>query len=228
MKILIAVPTYGQNDSRFTQTAFLLSKIHGTNLAMCPRSMPDKARNGIVEQALKTAPDIDFFFFLDDDTVISNPEILVHLAQTAEERNLDVLAPIAYKRNPPYHPCIFRHRKGPYYDSIDCVEKDADPVFEVDAVHFAATIVRPSVFEKVPKPWFEFLTIEGAPVGEDIVFCRKLKAAGVKLYADFGVEVGHIATPTVVTGDISRAYREKSQGTSEKILTPKSRIIIPP
>ena len=230
MKILIAVPTYGVNDSRFTQTVFLLSKIPGTALALCRRSMPDRARNGIIEQAFKMNQDPDFFFFLDDDTVIENPGLLMALATEAEERKLDVLAPVAYRRHPPYHPCIFRHKNGPYYDPIDpkTMVKNDEPIFEVDAIHFAATLIRSSVLKKLPKPWFEFGVIDGEPVGEDIMFSRKLKSAGVKLWVDGEFEVGHISDPSVVTGDIYRSYREKSKGTSPSLLTPGRKLIVPP
>jgi hypothetical protein len=225
VKILIAVPTYGQNDSRFTQTAFLLAKYPGTELGICRRSMPDKARNGLVEQVLKMGG-YDFIFFLDDDMVVETPAILASLvAKMEKDKEIEVLATRAYKRTAPYHPCLFTHKKGaegPFYDSMEGMNVG---IVQVDAVHFAATLVRVSVFSKVSRPWFEFLTVEGQQLGEDISFSRKLEAAGVKLHADTDLEVGHISDPTVVNGAIFKSFKSKTQ--TEKLLTPTKKLILP-
>jgi GT2 family glycosyltransferase len=52
------------------------------------------------------------------------------------------------------------------------------------------------VFKKIKPPWFEFhLQDPGKPpLGEDIFFCTKLKAAGYKIFVDCDIKVGHLAT----------------------------------
>lgn len=204
-RIMIGVPTYGQNDSRFTTTLFMLAKYPGSELMMVRRSMPDKARNGLAEQFLQMKQ--DYLFFLDDDMTIEEGHpaaLLDQLVQNMEANpTIGILGVRAYKRTKPFFPCVFTKLSNEKYKPMTETGKGIIPV---DAIHCAATIIRPSVFEKLKKPWFEFLRIGEIEMGEDVSFTRKAKEAGINVACHTDLEVGHISDPIIVGKEAFETY----------------------
>lgn len=217
---MVAVPTYGQNDSRFTVTAFMLSKFPGTELMQVRRSMPDKARNGLIEQLLKMKQ--DYIFFLDDDMTIEegHPAALLDQLVQAMEKDptIGILAPRAYKRTAPFFPCVFTKISDAKYKPVD---KTKAGIIDVDAIHVAATLIRPSVFETVKKPWFEFLKIGDVELGEDVSFTRKAKEAGVRVCCHTDFQVQHIGDPLIVDDQTYIGYNHLDQITAEQMAKEK-------
>lgn len=98
---------------------------------------------------------------------------------------------------------------------FDCVGRLIDPersiesggIAEVDELGAGLMLVRSSVFQRIPPPWFEFKNdpdyiSDENPFGEmseDIVFVRKCRAAGIKVYADLdlSMEMGHIGARVI-------------------------------
>lgn len=70
----------------------------------------------------------------------------------------------------------------------------------VDAVGMGVMLMRMDVVKNLPRPWFTHgrNPITGGDVGEDIVFCRALRAAGYTVYVDHELskEVGHVGQHT--------------------------------
>jgi hypothetical protein len=221
VRILIAVPTFGHHDSRFSTLLFQLAKLRGTDISMVRRSMPDKARNALAQVAIENGH--DFIFFLDDDMVItqmSPPKMLDLLIQEMEANpSIDIMGVRAYRRMPPFFPCAFAENSEGKYDPIDTVKQGK---IDVDAIHCAATIVRTSLFTRMSKPWFEFLTVGGNEFGEDISFTRKVKQARYRVVCHTDYEAGHIGDPAIID---SSAYDEVKRGFeqiagSKKIVQP--------
>jgi len=77
---------------------------------------------------------------------------------------------------------------------------------EVDAVGAGSILYDMEVFKNIEPPWFEFHLEEGPPIGEDIFFCDKLRAAGYKIYVDCDIKVGHLST-AVITEESYWAYK---------------------
>src|SRR6185369_8124186 len=206
-RILIGCPTYGQNDARFTVTMFMLAKFPGTELMQVRRSPVDVARNALMEYALKNGH--DYLFMIDDDMAIEEGHpagMLDALIQEMEkDKDLGVIAPRAYKRTTPFYPCVFKKRTDGNYDPIDAVDKG---LVDVDAIHCAVTLLRPSILEKVPKPWFSFERVNGALFSEDIAFTRKLKDAGVKMRCHTDIQVQHISDPILVDRKAYETYKQ--------------------
>jgi hypothetical protein len=62
--------------------------------------------------------------------------------------------------------------------------------------------MRTDVVRTLHRPWFRHgLNAAGGDVGEDIVFCRALRAAGHTIYCDHDLskEIGHIGQHTYRT-----------------------------
>lgn len=223
-RIMVGCPTYGQNDSRFTTTVFMLAKYPGTELMMVRRSMPDKARNGLAEQCLQMKQ--DYLFFIDDDMTIEEGHPAALLDQLIQKMDADpsigIIAPRAYKRTKPFFPCVFTKLSNEKYRPMTESHKG---LIEVDAIHCAATLIRPSVFEKVKKPWFEFLRIGEVELGEDISFTRKAKEAGIKIVCHTDLQVGHISDPIVVDETAFQTYN--AMGKAEEPAPKKVEIVRP-
>lgn len=73
----------------------------------------------------------------------------------------------------------------------------------VDAVGMGAMLVSMEAMQALPRPRFTHGThpVTGGDVGEDIVFCRSLRAAGFTVYIDHDLskEVGHVGQHTYRT-----------------------------
>ena len=65
----------------------------------------------------------------------------------------------------------------------------------VDAIGFGVVLMRTDLLAGLPRPWFRHgLNATDGDIGEDLMFCRALKAAGHQIYIDHDLskEVGHI------------------------------------
>lgn len=72
---------------------------------------------------------------------------------------------------------------------------------EVDYTGMGCMLVERRVFEAVPEPWFDFAWSESerCHVGEDVFFCRKVRAHGFPVLVDHDLskQIGHIASVTL-------------------------------
>jgi GT2 family glycosyltransferase len=192
-RTLIAVPSIGVNDFRFTLAFASLKKPPGTGIEGVMRSQVDVARNAMAKRALEF--NYDSVLFLDDD-MIPPPALLEALVAGLEARpDLSALCPMAYRRKPPHYPCAMRCVRWPKHEPIEDINAG---IVVVDSITFAATLVRTEVFRKVPFPWFEFSWYGSEWIGEDVMLSAKMLKAGMKLGCDTSLEVGHIAEGGVI------------------------------
>ena len=56
----------------------------------------------------------------------------------------------------------------------------------------ACLMIKTSILESIPKPWFEYHEESGNAISEDIWFCRQAQKAGIPIWADRRVACGHI------------------------------------
>lgn len=69
----------------------------------------------------------------------------------------------------------------------------------VDTVGPAVMLMRTDVVAGLDRPWFEHgRNAAGEDIGEDVMFCRKLRAAGQDIYIDHDLskEIGHVGQHT--------------------------------
>jgi GT2 family glycosyltransferase len=192
-RTLIAVPSVGINDFRFTLAFASLRKPPGTGIEGVMRTPVDMARNTMARRAVEL--NYDYVFFIDDD-MLPPPTLLEALVAGLEARpDLAALCPMAYRRKAPYWPCVMEEIEWPRYSPIDACGKG---VIEADAITFAATLVRASVFKTLAFPWFEFAYHGQDWIGEDMVLCHKMLQAGMKLGCNTDLEVKHIADGVAV------------------------------
>lgn len=68
-------------------------------------------------------------------------------------------------------------------------------MFQCFSVGTGFTLIKLSVFEKIAFPWFVSGQLEnGDPFTEDVDFCRKANEAGIEIWCNPTIKMGHIGT----------------------------------
>ena len=217
MKIAVATPRCGPASWRFhdsmVQWAVYYSRVHpeiDVALLHQDRYLPiDVARNMLVRQFL--ASDADYLWFLDQDAVFL-PATLDRLLS----RKLPVVSALEMMRLPGCcYPMALKGKRanGQYrvqapevYGFIgqhyDCTTNDPqimatgpqDSLLEVGFTGCHCLLIRRDVLEDMGEPWFKGYN----PGGEDQWFCERAFAAGIPVYVDMSVLVGHAATDRTI------------------------------
>lgn len=157
----------------------------------------DEARNTLVKSALRLGA--KYVLFIDDDTQISGDTVMkLHMALETAEDDVVVAAGIYTSKCYPAEPYVYLEEDGaPHW------KWRAGSVFPCKGIGTGCMMIKASVFEKIPEPWFRDIdTVEEArsdphyhvhpSVGElrvtdDLYFCHKLNHAGFKILAHGGV-----------------------------------------
>lgn len=133
----------------------------------------------------------DYIFFIDDD-VLPPFDTITKLIQ----HNKDIVAGLYFAKQRPHFPQIFLRSKKTKgrYDSV--INYPKNELIEVDACGAGCMLIKKEVFEKLKKPYFQYIPRgEKTPrIGEDFYFCEKVKKAGFKIYCDTSIICKHIGT----------------------------------
>lgn len=209
--LLIAIPCRGEIRScvfldlvaTILQAANYWARIHGdaarVSFSVHPRAHVVAARNAAVKDALEV--DADWVLWLDDDMAPAPPhDLLERLHRTG----CDFVGAVAYRRDPPYLPCVARIEDG---NAVAFDPDPTQPLVRADLTGFACVLTHRRVLQAVVdrtngKP-FAWNGDEG--LGEDYYFCMHARAAGVALHIVPDLVVGH-ATDLVVGAAQRRPY----------------------
>jgi glycosyltransferase involved in cell wall biosynthesis len=146
-------------------------------------------RNAIVE-AFRG----DWLAMIDDDQVYE-PGMLLRLLQHLRDPRVDIVTPLILRRKPPHYNVLVHASTDSTrpHETRQVVLKATDRgLLEVGAAGAGVMLLRRRVFERVPRPWFEW-----GRNSEDFTLCLKAKAAGCGIYCDLDTRVGHIV-PMIV------------------------------
>jgi len=167
---------------------------------------------------------MDYLFFVDDDMIVPQ-DIFYRLWR----HNKDIVAALAFTRNPPHEPVLYTTHEGfekgrEYFITNSVKNYPKDKLVRVDAVGFGCVLIKTEVFKKVAKPWF----MSTSPTGEDILFCVNAGKAGVKIYSDTSLKIGHIGKPEIITETTFEKYHPKEsldkQAAHTKYIEPVERL----
>lgn len=156
----------------------------------------------------------DYLLMIDDDMICPN-----NMFEELYKHDVDVVAPLAFARNPPHKPVLFHCVEG--YDSVE--KKDyfinnvimnypKDQLVECDAVGFGAVLIKRKVLDAIGPRAF----MSTCGTGEDILFCYKARKLGFKVYMDTACKLGHIGNPINVDEQYVEDYRAKNGYMKEK------------
>jgi len=168
----------------------------------------DEARNLLIEKAKAMIERPDYVFFIDADNCFK-ANTLIKLV----EADKDVIFGVYYQRNKPHFPVMFRNapdEKGVQIARFH-TEYHGDAIEEIDYCGAGCLLVKMEVLEKLEYPYMYIYRnlASKSTVGEDIVFCQKIKNAGFKIYAHTGVDVGHIGGSNINKIDWMRSVDNK-------------------
>lgn len=180
------------------------------------------ARERLAEGALEVGA--DYLLMIDDDMLAP-----VDLFYKLVAHDKDIIAPLAFTRNPDHKPVIYETVEG--YDPLSTnrygmtrfvMNYPRNTLVECDAVGFGAVLIKTDVLRAMKKPWFFGME----STGEDITFCLKAKKLGFSVWMDTSVKLGHLGAPTIITEEYSDAWnklnpeeREKTYGRFDKYET---------
>lgn len=93
-----------------------------------------------------------------------------------------------------YRQRVMQDKWTAFKDGVSVSSYGKNGIEEVDSLGMGLTLIKTSVFSKLPKPWFPMEWKDGTNVGEDIGFCRLAKKNGYKIYVDHNLsqDVHHI------------------------------------
>lgn len=123
----------------------------------------------------------DWLWLIGDDHVF-DPDIIMRLLA----HNVDVVVPLCLKRSAPFDPVVYSHQNDD--GNYEYADLPASGLHEVYAAGQAGMLIRRHVFDLIDDPVFETFGTQN----EDMVFCRKLREAGVKIWCDVDTPLGHI------------------------------------
>ena len=155
----------------------------------------------------------EFIIFIDDD-MTWQPDAIGELVDTwfDLDHQLDeplIMGGLCFRRTPPYAPTLYM-RKNPTDGPYRFLEKWDTDIVEVDATGMAFVLISKSAInaiatqmngEDTEMPPFELRDRMAAPpaffnwtgrMGEDLRFCQDAKAAGVRIFVDTRIKVGHL------------------------------------
>jgi len=196
INVLIGVPTWGTMDWRFWLSTVTCNLPFKHAFHPIVRRLPDMARNELADMSVNMG--FTHVLFLDDDMAFDQQDIFTQLLS----HNVDVVGVRAYTRQTPHYPCVFfKGNETQFYKEIDF---DSNGLREVDAIGASMLLVKTDVFRKMEKPYFEFRGVKilgkgDSSFGEDILFGKKAKEYGFKVYCDTDIEIGHIGDNAMIT-----------------------------
>ncbi len=206
-KVLIAVPSRGVGVSinfaydfanlvAHTTAALVAHQLAVLRLIIGSHTYIDQNRNDLCAAALVS--DATHVLWLDDDMRFPKDALLRLM-----ERGVDVVGANYPSRRVEngIAPVTIKHigGEGAENPAERCYTRpDSTGIEEVDAVGFGCLLMRTSAIAAIPHPWFEqFFDHDNERwVGEDVDFCMKLKAEGIRAYIDHDLskEVSHTGT----------------------------------
>jgi GT2 family glycosyltransferase len=128
---------------------------------------------------------------IDDDQVYT-PEMIRRLVQRLRDPRVDIVVPLVLRRDPPHLPMLLGAPPNPIAEPMALPQLTLRPddrgLLEVHAAGTGVMVMRRTVVDRIPEPWFEF----GAAIGEDYNFCLKAQAAGCRIFCDLDTRVGHV------------------------------------
>jgi hypothetical protein len=154
-----------------------------------------------IEIAKETKGD---FVLMSDPDMTFTPEDIKKLMK----HDKDIIAGLFFQRSKPHKPLMFQKiEKAKRYVNILKYPKG---LIEVDAVGTGFILIKRTVFEKLPMPWFLHTSPEKG-LSEDLYFCSKAKENGFKIYVDTTVKIGHIGEHEATEEDFIKTYCEDNQ-----------------
>lgn len=201
-KTLIAIPCMDQVPALFAQSLALLAKPEDATLAVKMGTLIYTSRNDLANMAIQNGS--DYIFWMDSDMTFPQ-DALLRMIDTLEEKNLDILTGLYFRRVPPYTPVLFdRLEMNGNICSWSGFHHIPGELFEIGGCGFGCLLMRTDVFFDGQARYGNMFTPIGNN-GEDIAFCVRARELGYKIWCDPSIRCGHIGY-VQVTDEFFKAY----------------------
>lgn len=186
---LIAVPCTVQGRwSSFWACVEELDRPEGAVCRTGRGNSPAANRNGLIEEA--KAGGAEWIWFLDDDLTF-RPDALKRLLRHFDDPTTECVVPLSFMRREPFRAIWFNTSAVPEDAAMmDWLPPPGQLIF-LEAATFGGMLIRLSAIEKIEKPYITIGQIRSDEWNDDLYFCRKLRAAGVEIWGDSSVQMGH-------------------------------------
>ena len=211
MKIMIAVPCMDMVNTYFFVAMLSLNKPgEDTEVAVASCSLVYEARHTLAMKALNEG--FDRVLWLDSDMSF-HPDLLDRLSADLDEGR-EMVSALYFTRKNPVRPCVYEICRpmpdghGGTYPAAESFKEIPDDIFEIEGCGFGAVMMTADLLRSAgPLPFFP---AEG--FGEDLTFCRKVRAAGKKIYCDGRIKVDHVGISIINESTWIDARRRVSDG----------------
>ena len=166
-------------------------------------------RNEVVKKFLNYQA--EWLWFVDSDMTFA-PDTVEKLLEQADPEKAPIVGGLCFgfDENGEVQPTLFGldgEEDNPYdVKVIRYHEWPPDSMYQVAATGGACLLIHRSVFERMLEverpdggkgfddafPWFQEVTHGGKPVGEDITFCWRAGLAGIPVWVNTAVQLGHV------------------------------------
>lgn len=166
------------------------------------RQKVEVARNQLAVHALQKQA--DFILMTDNDMIYP-----VELFDLLIRHHADIVAPLAFTRNPPHLPVAYTYRsawdpitKQESFQAVQPGHLPENALVRCDAVGFGAVLIRTEVLKALPQPWF----FNSTGSGEDIYFCLTAAKHGFHTYMDTSIKTTHLGAQHLITEAVAKAH----------------------
>lgn len=181
-RVMIAFPTRDFVDMQaFLTIMAVLQNTQTADVVFQPLvggNVP-RQRNFLARTAKKYG--FDYLFFVDSDVILPSDVIDRLLAHKK-----DIIG-ATYRRRVPPHDLL--GCRAP----IDAREGDTDTIMNMVQLPTGALMIRTEALDNIPQPWFTYeYPDETTEISEDYAFCAKALKAGLQIFWDHSIQVGHL------------------------------------
>ena len=204
-KVLIAIPCMDQVPAPFAQSLAMIRKPDKDEVACAFQmgSLIYTSRNNLALQAMQL--ETDYVLWLDSDMVFYQ-DILVDMKNEMEEKGLDFLSGLYFRRTPPFSPVLFDQLD--IDEDYNCTWTDFQDLpkelFKVGGCGFGAVLIKTDVLFDVQCKYETMFTPVGN-MGEDLSFCWRARQCGYDIWCDPDIELGHVGY-TVINRKFYESY----------------------
>ena len=173
--------------SLFYSSLTRVEKPPRTALAHATGACVSANRNKVTAQALDAGA--EWIWYVDDDHIFP-----VDALQRLLAHNVSVVSGLYLQRDAPYIPHMYdkEDSSGAVYPRyIGPGDTGLKSVLSTGA---GCLLVRTEVFKQLEPPYWRLGQIDSSAWGDDIDFCRRVRAKGFTIWCDMDVRVGHYTT----------------------------------
>lgn len=140
--------------------------------------------NKLVDAAL--TQDCTHLFIVEDDSVFERDTVRRLLAH-----DKPVVTGLCRQRSAPFRSYVYKglNENGLGWYTLTPQDKG---LIKVDATGMGGILINTEVFKKLQRPYFHHYFVGEKEWGQDIVFGKSLVEAGIDVYCDLDVHIGHV------------------------------------